>query len=143
MGGSAGGYNLLMCFVRYPGVFRAGICRYGVTDLEALAAHTHKFEEHYLDSLIGVLPDDLSIYKERSPITHIDTIQDPLAIFQGDRDKVVPQDQSDLLVNSLKERDVPHLYRVYKGEGHGWRKQETIEDYYRTVEQFLKRYVLS
>lgn len=141
VGGSAGGYNLMMCFVRYPGVFRAGVCRYGVSDLKALAEDTHKFEEHYLDSLIGSLPQDESIYRERSPIFHAKRIQDPIAIFQGDIDAVVPKSQSDLIVSSLKENNVPHLYRVYSGEGHGWRKLETIKDYYSTVDRFLNTYV--
>jgi dipeptidyl aminopeptidase/acylaminoacyl peptidase len=143
MGGSAGGYTLLMCFVRFPGVFRAGICRYGVSDLRGLVRDTHKFEEHYLDSLIGTLPKDEEIYRERSPIFHTDKIRDPLAIFQGEEDQVVPKDQSDLIVESLRQREVPHLYRVYSGEGHGWRKQETIEDYYLTVDRFLRTHVLA
>jgi dipeptidyl aminopeptidase/acylaminoacyl peptidase len=142
VGGSAGGYNLLMCFVRYPGTFGAGICRYGVSDLKALAEDTHKFEEHYLDSLVGSLPEDEQIYHDRSPIFHSDRIRDPLAVFQGDADMVVPKTQSDMIVASLRDRDVPHLYRVYSGEGHGWRKLETIEDYYYTVDNFLRRYLL-
>jgi dipeptidyl aminopeptidase/acylaminoacyl peptidase len=56
---------------------------------------------------------------------------------------VVPKSQSDLIVTSLEERKVPHLYRVYPGEGHGWRKIETIEDYYSAVESFLRRYLFS
>ncbi|MGW8181845.1 MAG: alpha/beta hydrolase family protein, partial [bacterium] len=142
VGGSAGGYNLLMCFVRYPGVFRAGICRYGVSDLKALAEDTHKFEAHYLDSLIGTLPEDEKIYRERSPLSHSDEIEDPLAIFQGDMDAVVPKTQSDLIVASLRRNQIPHLYQVYSGEGHGWRKLETIEDYYDTVDRFLRKYAL-
>jgi dipeptidyl aminopeptidase/acylaminoacyl peptidase len=142
VGGSAGGYNLLMCFVRYPEIFRAGICRYGVSDLKALAEDTHKFEEHYLDSLIGILPRDEEIYRERSPISHSERIQTPLAIFQGNADQVVPQTQSDMIVTSLERRNIPNIYRVYEGEGHGWRKLETIQDYYETVDKFLRKYVL-
>ena len=37
-------------------VFSAGASRYGIADLEALAADTHKFESRYLDRLIGPLP---------------------------------------------------------------------------------------
>ena len=56
MGRSAGGLTVLQALIRYPGFFHAGVCLYGVTNLFSLAADTHKFEQHYLDSLIGPLP---------------------------------------------------------------------------------------
>jgi dipeptidyl aminopeptidase/acylaminoacyl peptidase len=43
----------------------------------------------------------------------------PTAVFQGEDDQVVPRAQSDEIVTSLKARDVPHVYQIYKGEGHG------------------------
>jgi dipeptidyl aminopeptidase/acylaminoacyl peptidase len=57
-------------------------------------------------------------------------------------DRVVPKAQSDEIVASLRRRGVPHAYHVYEGEGHGWRKRETIEAFYREVEAFLKLYVV-
>ena len=141
MGGSAGGYTVLMSLIAYPGFFRAGICRYGVSNLFTLAADTHKFEEHYLDSLVGTLPQDEKLYRERSPVFSAHKIRDPLAIFQGEEDQVVPRAQSDEIVQSLAERKVSHLYRTYAGEGHGWRKSETIQDYYESLEQFLSEHV--
>lgn len=143
MGGSAGGYTVLLSLITDPGFFSSGICRYGVSNLFTLAADTHKFEKHYLDFLVGTLPQDEKRYQERSPVFSADRIQDPLAIFQGEVDKVVPRNQSDEIVESLVRRGVPHLYRTYEGEGHGWRKSETIQDYYETVEQFLNEFVFS
>jgi dienelactone hydrolase len=66
----------------------------------------------------------------------------PVALFQGEDDRVVPKAQSDEIAASLRARGVPHVYHVYAGEGHGWRKSETIEDFYGRVEAFLKQYVL-
>jgi dipeptidyl aminopeptidase/acylaminoacyl peptidase len=143
MGGSAGGYTVLLSLITHPGFFRAGVCRYGVSNLFTLAADTHKFEKHYLDFLVGTFPQDEKRYRDRSPVFLADRIQDPLAIFQGEEDKVVPRDQSDEIVESLVRRGIPHLYRTYEGEGHGWRKSETIQDYYETLEQFLSEFVLS
>jgi dipeptidyl aminopeptidase/acylaminoacyl peptidase len=143
MGGSAGGYTVLLSLITHPGFFGAGVCRYGVSNLFTLAADTHKFEKHYLDFLVGTLPQNEKRYRERSPVFSADKIQDPLAIFQGEDDKVVPRDQSDEIVESLVRRGVPHLYRTYEGEGHGWRKSETIQDYYEALEQFLSEFVLS
>jgi len=141
MGSSAGGYTVLQALIRYPGFFRAGICLYGVANLFSLAADTHKFEAHYLDSLVGPLPEAAAVYRERSPEFHAHRIRDPIAVFQGTDDKVVPKSQSDAIVAALRARGVPHEYHVYEGEGHGWRKPETIVAFWEAVERFLRRYV--
>lgn len=142
MGGSAGGYTVLQALVNYAGFFKAGICLYGISNLFTLAADTHKFEAYYLDALLGPLPDASATYRARSPIFFADRIQDPIAIFQGAIDRVVPKDQSDMIVESLRQRDIPHEYHVYEGEGHGWRKRETIEAFYKAVDAFLRLQVL-
>lgn len=142
MGGSAGGFTVLHTMTQHPASFTAGISLYGVADQFSLAADTHKFESHYTDTLLGPLPEAAEIYRQRSPIFHADRICRPLALFQGDIDQVVPRNQSDQIVESLRRQGTPHIYHVYEGEGHGWRKPETIEHFYRTVEEFLKRHVL-
>lgn len=142
MGGSAGGFTVLHAMIEQPEAFAAGICLYGVANQFHLAWETHKFEARYLDSLLGPLPQAAHIYRERSPVFHADRIRRPLAIFQGEIDHVVPRQQSDEIVEALKRNKTPHIYQVYEGEGHGWRKRETIEHFYRTVEAFLRQYVL-
>ena len=54
----------------------------------------------------------------------------------------MPRDQSDSLAASLRTRGVPHEYHVYEGEGHGWRKRETVDAFYSSVDRFLRRYLL-
>jgi dipeptidyl aminopeptidase/acylaminoacyl peptidase len=142
MGGSAGGFTVLQSLVEVPGFYKAGICMFGVANQFTLASDTHKFEQRYLDSIIGPLPETAARYRERSPIFHAAKIVDPIAVFQGEIDRVVPREQSDSIVASLRARGVPHEYHVYPGEGHGWRKAETIEAFYIAVERFLKQYVL-
>jgi len=142
MGGSAGGFTVLKALEDYPGVFKAGVCMYGVANQFTLVADTHKFEERYSDSLLGSLPEAADIYRERSPIFFADKIQDPIIVFQGEDDMVVPQAQSDAIVEALRRKNVPHEYHLYAGEGHGFRKAETIEHFFSTVEKFLKEYVI-
>lgn len=142
MGGSAGGFTVLKALEDYPGLFKAGICLFGVSNQFTLAAETHKFEAHYSDSLLGPLPEAAAVYHERSPIFFIDRIQDPLAIFQGDVDNVVPRSQSDDVVAALQRGGVPHIYHVYSGEGHGFRKSESIEHMYTAIDKFLRQYVI-
>ena len=142
MGGSSGGYTVLEALSQAPGVFRAGVCLYGVTDLFSLAAETHKFEAHYTDWLVGPLPQAAARYRERSPLFHAETITAPLAIFQGEEDRVVPPNQAEAIVAALRRRGVPHVYHLFPGEGHGWRRAETIERYYTALEAFLRQYVV-
>lgn len=142
-GGSAGGYTVLNALIHHPGIFRTGLCLYGVTNLFSLATDTHKFEAKYLDLMVGTLPENTTRYQDWSPLFHADKIRDPVAIFQGSTDKVVPQDQAESIVKVLQKNSVPHIYRLYEGEGHGWRKMETIVSFYNDIEQFLKRNVLS
>ncbi len=142
MGGSAGGYTVLQTLVTHPGLFRAALCLYGVANLFTLATDTHKFEERYLDSLVGPLPETSARYRDRSPIYHADQLRDPIAIFQGAIDPVVPPAQAELIVAALRRSGVPHEYHLYEGEGHGWRKRETIATFWTAVDRFLKEYVL-
>ncbi|MEW6717675.1 MAG: S9 family peptidase [Chloroflexota bacterium] len=142
MGGSAGGFTVLKALEDYPGFFKAGVCLYGVANQFTLVADTHKFEERYSDSLLGPLPEAADVYRQRSPIFFAENIQDPVAIFQGEDDRVVPRDQSDEIVAVLERRGVPHEYHLYPGEGHGFSRAETIEKFYTAVEKFLRRYVI-
>jgi len=141
-GGSAGGYTVLNALVHYPGVFKAGVCEYGVSNLFTLAADTHKFELRYEDSMVGPLPEAAARYQAWSPIFHAASIRDPLAVFQGKDDKVVPPAQSEEIVAALRQNGVPHIYRLYDGEGHGFRRRENIIDFYQETERFLRQYVI-
>jgi dipeptidyl aminopeptidase/acylaminoacyl peptidase len=125
-GGSAGGYTTLAALA-FRDVFKAGASYYGVSDLEALAKDTHKFESRYLDGLIGPYPARRDLYIERSPIHAIDRLNCPLIFFQGDEDKIVPLNQAEMMVNALQEKGLPVAYVLFQGEQHGFRKAENIK----------------
>ena len=125
VGASAGGYAVLQAITEYD-VFSAGLIRYGVTDLEALASDTHKFEKHYLDRLVGPYPEQQDLYVERSPIHRADMISCPMLILQGDDDPVVPPDQAEVLVEALASNGLPYAHLLFEGEAHGFRGAEAI-----------------
>ena len=125
-GGSAGGYTTL-CALTFRDTFKAGASYYGVSDLEALATDTHKFESRYLDSLIGPYPERRDLYIERSPIHATDRLSCPVIFFQGDEDKIVPPNQAEMMVNALRAKNLPVAYILYAGEQHGFRKAENIK----------------
>ncbi|GAC1383498.1 MAG: hypothetical protein NVS4B7_10290 [Ktedonobacteraceae bacterium] len=125
-GGSAGGYTTL-CALTFYDTFKAGGSHYGISDMEALAKDTHKFESRYGDKLVGPYPERRDIYIERSPIHFIDRISCPVIFFQGLEDKVVPPNQAEMMVQALRVRGFPVAYLPFEGEGHGFRKAENIK----------------
>ena len=125
IGASAGGYVVLQAVTEYD-VFSAGLIRYGVTDLEALARDTHKFEKHYMDRLVGPYPEERDVYVERSPIHRADRISCPMLILQGDSDPVVPPNQAEALVEALDSQGLPYAYLLFEGEQHGFRGGDAI-----------------
>ena len=124
-GGSAGGFTTLAALA-FHDVFKAGASYYGVADLKALDADTHKFESHYTASLVAPPPARDRLYAERSPLLHADRIACPVIFFQGLDDKVVPPAQSRAMVAALKARGVATAYLEFDGEGHGFRRKENI-----------------
>ena len=125
-GGSSGGYGVLMALVRSD-IFAGGACYYGISDLNQLLKFTHKFEGGYTYRLTGTtLVEHAAVLTERSPLTHIADITSPLIVFQGLDDKVVPPGQSVMIVDGLRARGVEIAYHEFAGEGHGFRRAETI-----------------
>jgi dipeptidyl aminopeptidase/acylaminoacyl peptidase len=125
-GGSAGGYTTLAALT-FRDVFKAGASYYGVSDLEALAKETHKFESRYLERLVGHYPTRRDLYLDRSPINHVDRLSCPIIFFQGDEDKIVPPDQAEVMANALRQKGIPVTYLLFQGEQHGFRKAENIK----------------
>jgi dipeptidyl aminopeptidase/acylaminoacyl peptidase len=125
-GGSAGGFTALAAMTQQPDFFGAGASYYGVSDLEALAHDSHKFESRSLDILVGPYPAARDEYVRRSPIHAVDRLACPLIVFQGLDDKVVPPNQSEMMVEALTKKGRPVAYLAFEGEQHGFRRAETI-----------------
>jgi dipeptidyl aminopeptidase/acylaminoacyl peptidase len=125
-GGSAGGYTVLNALTRHD-FFTAGASLFGLADLESFATGgTHKFESQYLDSLLGPYPERRDVYRDRSPIHHIDGIDCPVILLQGLEDAIVPHAQADVIVEALRRKGLPFAYLPFEGEQHGFRKAENI-----------------
>ena len=86
-GGSAGGYTVLVAISNPPPgtplefKWTGATSFYGISDLKVLEDDTHKFESKDLNGLIGGSYEEVpEVYKERSPITHVDKIDTPLLV---------------------------------------------------------------
>lgn len=147
VGGSAGGYTVLQSLVHFPKLWAGGNSKFGVGNLKSLAMMTHKFESHYLFALL--FPDDApeeereKIYRERSPVFHVEKIASPLLILQGDEDRVVPLDQAEEITRVLKDGGKDVKLVVFKGEGHGFRMQENVKAAILEEEELWRRTLLA
>ena len=128
-GGSAGGFTTLAALT-FTDTFAVGASLYGVGDLEALARDTHKFESHYLDSLVGPYPERRDLYLERSPVHHTDRLSAPMILLQGTEDTVVPPNQAQTMADAVAARGLDVELIMFEGERHGFRKAETIHRAY-------------
>ena len=110
----------------FRNVFAAGASYYGVSDLAALAADTHKFESRYLDRLVAPYPAGRDIYRQRSPIHHADGLSCPIILLQGLEDRIVPPNQAQLMFEAVRSKGIPCAYLPFEGEQHGFRRAENI-----------------
>jgi dipeptidyl aminopeptidase/acylaminoacyl peptidase len=139
-GGSAGGWTVLAALtttnggppanegVAGGGSFACGVSYFGVAELIQFAAETHDFESRYLDGLIGPLPEARELYERRAPVNNVDGLSCPVLLLQGLDDPIVPPSQAERFRDALVAKGLPHAYRAYEGESHGFRKAETIID---------------
>jgi len=126
-GGSAGGWTVLAALTTTD-TFACGVSYFGVAELIQFAAETHDFESRYLDGLIGPLPDARELYERRAPVNNVDGLSCPVLLLQGLDDPIVPPSQAERFRDALLAKGLPHAYRAYEGESHGFRKAETIID---------------
>lgn len=124
-GGSAGGMTALNALAAGEG-FKACTALYAVTDLLSLAATTHDFEAHYNDRLIGPLPEAHDLFVERSPVSRAPAMEGAVLLLQGTDDAVVPPAQAERMRDALAAVGTPCDLRFFEGEGHGFRRAETL-----------------
>jgi dipeptidyl aminopeptidase/acylaminoacyl peptidase len=141
-GGSAGGYSALLLPALYPDHFKAAVSLFGVSDLFGLARTTHRLEAHYLDRIVGPLPETAARYRDRSPVHRADSFGAPVLMLQGDKDVAVTPDQAQAMLEALRAAGKTCILHMYEGEGHGWQRAATVRDYIERMDRFLEEYAL-
>jgi dipeptidyl aminopeptidase/acylaminoacyl peptidase len=126
-GGSAGGWTSGASLTSTE-VYACGAIKYPILDLYSWAsgAETHDFESQYLEGLIGPLAEVPERYRERSPAHHADRIRAPFLLLQGLDDVICPPAQCERFLDEVAGRGIPHAYLAFEGEGHGFRREDTM-----------------
>lgn len=127
-GGSAGGFTTALALTS-PSPFTAGCARYPVVDLLAFAGgETHDLESHYLNGIVGPLPERADLYRERSPLNRAARLHAPLLVLQGLDDRICQPRTTQRFVDAVRAAGGTIDYRTYEGEQHGFRAASTIAD---------------
>ncbi|MEU9376904.1 prolyl oligopeptidase family serine peptidase [Streptomyces sp. NPDC048255] len=124
-GGSAGGWTAAASLAATD-LYACAAIIYPVLDLLGFAEETHDLESRYIDGLAGP-PQTLAVRcRERSPVARADRITAPFVLLQGLEDPVCPPAQAERLLAAMRGRSVPHAYVAFAGEGHGFRRADTM-----------------
>jgi dipeptidyl aminopeptidase/acylaminoacyl peptidase len=125
-GGSAGGWTAAASLTTTD-VYACGTIVYPILDLAGWGTgETHDFESQYLESLVGPLAEVPGRYAERSPVEHADRVTAPFLLLQGLDDVICPPAQCERFLARIAGRQVPHAYLAFEGEGHGFRRADTM-----------------
>ncbi len=140
IGSSASGFTALSC-LSSTNIFKVAACKYPVTDLISMAISTHRFEQFYLDYLIGNLESDHLNYIQRSPIKNVNKINVPLILFHGLRDQVISFEQSIEIKDKLVRNKIPVDINLFENEGHGFKDGKVKIDVLKKTEAFFRKYL--
>ncbi|WP_407548971.1 prolyl oligopeptidase family serine peptidase [Streptomyces sp. Pv4-95] len=136
-GGSAGGWTTAASLTSTD-LYACGTIKYPILDLAGWATdETHDFESRYLESLVGPLAEVPDRYRARSPLHRADRIAAPFLLLQGLDDVICPPAQCERFLAEVAGRGIPHAYLAFPGEGHGFRREDTMV---RAVEAELSLY---
>ncbi len=134
-GVSAGGY-LTVVQATYTTILAAGCSYSGITNMVLLYEGTHKFEKYYIIELLGTTDEPTDF--EESYYNHINTYKlrslyyvagistTPMIFVQGAGDKIVPPDQTEVMVRKLDQQGIPVYEMLFQDEQHGLRKGKNI-----------------
>lgn len=138
MGGSYGGYTVLMALTRQPKLWRAGVDYSGSSNLVTFLQSTDQAIRSGFVDEFGDLDKDRALLEEFSPMTRIDQLVAPLYVYQGQNDPRVPRTEADQVVAALRARNVPVEYQVAANEGHSLDHRENRVEFFVRVARFLE-----
>jgi len=143
-GASYGGYATLAGLAYTPDLYACGVDYVGVSNLLTFMKTIPPYWEPYLEMMYEMVGDpkkEEDLLKAASPVFHADKITAPLLIAQGAKDPRVNVDESNQMVEALRNRGVEVEYLLEPEEGHGFSNEENRFKFYRSMETFLARYL--
>jgi dipeptidyl aminopeptidase/acylaminoacyl peptidase len=138
-GASYGGY-MIDWIEGHTDRFKVLVSHDGVFDLRSMYGETEElwFPEWELK---GVPWKDPALYQKWSPSNYIQNAKTPMLIFEGNRDYRVPEGQAFQLFTSLQRQGVPSKLVYLEEESHLVMKPDDSRFWYKTVQDWLAKYL--
>ncbi len=143
-GGSYGGYATLAGLTFTPDLYACGIDYVGVSNMFTFMKTIPPYWKPYLEmmyEMVGNPETEKELLQDVSPVFHVSKIKVPLLVAQGANDPRVNINESNQIVEALRERGVEVEYMVKDNEGHGFHNEENRFDFYRAMEKFLAEHL--
>lgn len=143
-GVSYGGYATLAGLAFTPDLYACGIDEVGMSNLKTLIESFPEWwapiTRRWILRLGNVLEDE-ALNEKVSPYFHVDKIKGKLMIIHGVNDPRVGIDESNRIVEVLKQNGLDVIYLIYQGEGHGIVKYANFLDKLGRMEEFLAEHM--
>jgi len=148
-GASYGGYATLMGLVNDPDLYRCGVSRAGVTDINLLydghwsftSDLSEQYKQYGMPDMVGDPVKDAEQLKATSPIRQAARIRAPLLLAYGGADVRVPIYHGRKFMDAIKPTNKQVEWIEYADEGHGWSLPSTRVDFWGRVEKFLDKHI--
>ena len=144
IGMSYGGFAVLSGLTKTPDLFACGVDLFGPSNLISWIKYLPQRMKGSLPILlqrIGKPSEDREMMIDRSPISHFDQLMVPLMIVQGENDKRVPKDETELIIKTLKSQGRTVEYMGFPDEGHGFSRLENKLTCFANIEKFLAEHL--
>lgn len=142
VGGSYGGYVVMMAVTEYPDTFAAGADLYGIVNFETFFAQSTPWMGAISGGEYGDPKTQADLLRRLSPIHKLDRVRAAMLVMHGANDTNVPVVEARQVVDTLKQngRDVEFL--LFPDEGHGWRKIPNRVKSTMTLADFFRRHLV-
>jgi dipeptidyl aminopeptidase/acylaminoacyl peptidase len=141
VGGSFGGFMCLTCITKAPELWKCAIDVFGPSNMFTFLSSIPEHWKEATSRLIGDVEIDKELLHERSPINYVDNIKCPLLVIQGRHDPRVVVEESEQIVNKLKQQNKPVEYMLLEDEGHGFTRVKNTIDVFKKNIEFLEKHL--
>lgn len=143
VGGSYGGYIAMMALTKFPNIWAAGVSLVGFFNWKTEYEKEREYLQYYDSLKVGTPETNPDFFYDRSPINFVDRILAPVLILHGENDPRCPVGEAKQIISILAQKSVPHDYKFYPDEGHGFRKLANRLDAYKRILGFLEKHLMA
>jgi dipeptidyl aminopeptidase/acylaminoacyl peptidase len=139
MGHSYGGF-MMMWTVTQTNRFKVAVAGAGIANWQSYYGQ-NGIDAWLLPYFGATVYDDPQVYAKSSPINFIRQVKTPTLSVVGAADLECPAPQTQEFGHALKALGVPSTTVIYPGEGHAYRKPETLVDVEKRTMEWFAQYL--